>query len=117
MADIISKAGGIMPKSKLETAKTLAKAHFGVEPNLTRICLIEPFNEQDPDDPIKLLEVVEGTIERGIEPVGFTADPAHGIGYPSIVVEISPTEDKAIRERGGRIGFEDWTVGRELLTR
>jgi hypothetical protein len=106
-----------MRKSKLETAKSLAKAHFGVEPNLKRICLLEPADNQDPDDPIKLLEVVEGTIERGIEPVAFTADPAHGIEYPSIVVEISPTEYEAIRD--GKLGFGNfhWTLGEELLAR
>ena len=106
-----------MKKSKLETAKSLAEAHFEVEPNLRLICLIEPVDNQDPNDPIKLLEVVEGTIERGIEPVAFTADPAHGIEYPSIIVEISPTEYEAIRD--GRLGFghPDWTLGRELLAR
>ena len=106
-----------MKKSKLETAKSLAQAHFGVEPNLRRVCLIKPYNEQDPNDPIKLLEVVDGTIERGIEPVGFTADPAHGIEYPSIVVEISPTELEGIQKQAGKLGFRDWTLGEELLAR
>jgi len=103
-----------MRKSKLETAKSLAAAHFGVEPNLKRVFLIEPLDERDPNDPIKLLEVVEGTIERGIEPIGFAADPAHGIEYPSIVVEISPTEHQTIQDRDGKIGFDGWTLGREL---
>lgn len=106
-----------MRRSKLETAKSLAEAHFRVEPNLKRICLIEPFNELDPNDPIKLLEVVEGTIERGIEPVGFAADPARGIEYPSIVVEISPAEYEGIPQPDGKIGFDGWTVGRELQAR
>jgi hypothetical protein len=75
-------------KSKLETAKSLANAHFEVEPNVRRIHLMQPINDQDPDDPIKLLEVVEGTIERGIEPIAFTADPAHGVEYPSIIIEM-----------------------------
>ncbi|MBZ5567282.1 MAG: hypothetical protein LAN64_05455 [Acidobacteriia bacterium] len=106
-----------MKKSKLETAESLAKAHFGVEPNLKRIHLIEPVDDQNPEDPIKLLEVVEGTIERGIEPVAFTADPAHGIEYPSIVIEISPTEYEAMR--AGKLGFGNhrWTIGRELQAR
>ena len=106
-----------MKKSKLETAKSLAEAHFGVEPNLKRIYLIKPYNEQDASDPIKLLEVVEGTIERGIEPIGFTADPAHGIAYPSIIVEISPTEHEAIQKRDGKLDYGDWIIGEELLAR
>jgi hypothetical protein len=102
-------------KSKLETAKKLAQAHAAVEPNLKRICLIEPLvDNQDSDDPIKLLEVVEGTIERGIEPVAFNANPAHGIEYPSIVVEISPTEYEALQNHKLDFGMSGWNVGREL---
>ena len=107
-----------MKRSKLETAKSLAQAHFEVEPNLKRIYLIEPVDEQDPNDPIKLLEVVEGTLERGIEPIGFTADLGRGIEYPSIIVEISPSEYKNKNIiRNGKLVFKnhDWTVGQELL--
>lgn len=104
-----------MRKSKLETAKSLAKAHFGVEPNLKRIYLLEPISEQDPDEPIKLLEVVEGTIERGIEPIAFTADPEHGIEYPSVIVEISPAEYDDLRNRQFDFGSHAWTIGVELL--
>ncbi len=107
-----------MKKSKLETAKSLANEHFQVEPNLKRIYLIQPINDQDPRDPIKLLEVVEGTIERGIEPVSFPADPARGMEYPLMIIEISPTEYKSIRSAGKvRLGNYDWTIGEELLAR
>jgi hypothetical protein len=104
-----------MKKSKLETAESLAKGHFRVEPNLKHIHLIEPVDDQDPNDPIRLLEVVEGTIERGIEPIGFTADPARGIEYPSIIVEISPAEYNSVRNGRVRIADRDWTIGKELL--
>ena len=75
---------------------------------------MEPTNEEDPNEPIKLLEVVEGTIERGIEPISFVADPARGIEYPSLIVEVSPTEYEAIRS--GRLDFGNyaWTLGTEL---
>ncbi len=104
-----------MRKNKRETAENLAKAHFGVEPHLKRIFLLEPLNEQDPTDPIRLLEVVEGTIERGIEPIAFTAAPGRGIEYPSVIVEISPREYQHIRE--GKLNLKDhgWEVGRELI--
>jgi len=103
-----------MKKSKLETAKSLARAHFDIEPYLRRIHLLESTNEEDPHEPIKLLEVVEGTIERGIEPISFVADPARGIEYPSLIVEVSPTEYEAIRS--GRLDFGNygWTLGTEL---
>jgi hypothetical protein len=95
-----------MKKSKLEAARSLAKAHFAVEPNLKRVCLIEPLDSEDPREPIKLLEVVEGTIERGIEPLAFTADPARGIDYPSIIVEVSPAEYEDIQN--GKLQFGDF---------
>ena len=103
-----------MKKTKLETATDLARKHFGVEPFLKHIFLIEPLAELDPDEPIKLLEVVEGTIERGIDPVGFVADPAHGIEYPVVIVDISPDEFEAIREGKLALDNGDWTIGKEL---
>ena len=107
-----------MKKSKLETAKSLANAHSQVEPNLKRIYLIQPLNDQDPNDPIKLLEVVEGTIELGIEPVGFVPDPARGMEYPLMIIEISPAEYESMRTAGEvRLGNQDWTIGEELFAR
>lgn len=104
-----------MSSSKLETAKRLAKAHFAVEPHLTRINLIYPIDDQDPKDPIKLLEVVEGTLERGIEPIAFPADPARKIEYPFVIVEVSPREYEQIQNGSLPLQFNGWTVGEELL--
>jgi hypothetical protein len=103
-----------MKKSKLETARSLAKAHFGMEPYLKHVHLLEPTNEEDPREPIKLLEVVEGTIERGIEPIAFVADPARGIEYPSLIVEVSPDEYEAIRNGKLDLGNHGWSLGTEL---
>jgi hypothetical protein len=106
-----------MRKTKLETAKSLAEGHFRVDPNLVRVHLIEPIDQTDPDDPIRLLEVVKGTFERGIEPVGFTADPAHGVEYPSIIVEISPEEYKTVSQGKLHFANREWTIGAELAAR
>jgi hypothetical protein len=38
----------VVKKSKLEVAMSLAKAHFAVEPNLRRVCLIEPRYRENP---------------------------------------------------------------------
>ncbi|MDM8551535.1 hypothetical protein QUF72_15720 [Desulfobacterales bacterium HSG2] len=108
------KIGGTMRRSKRETAETLATGHFGVEPNLKRIFLLEPVIEGKPDEPIKLLEVVEGTIERGIEPIAFPADPAHGIDYPSMIVEVSPREFRDICDGKLDLGHRGWMIGKEL---
>jgi hypothetical protein len=106
-----------MKKTKLETATDLANKHFGVEPYLKHIFLLEPLREEDPDEPIKLLEVVEGTLEQGIEPMGFVADPAHGTDYPFVVVDISPHEYESILEGKLVLDDEGWTIGRELPAR
>ena len=105
-----------MRRSKWETAESLAKGHFKVEPNLKRIFLLEPMNEHDPDEPIKLLEIVEGTIERGIEPITFVADPMHGIDYPSMIVEVSPNEFQHICNGKLNLADRGWMVGKEYCT-
>jgi hypothetical protein len=101
-------------KNKSETARNLAKAHFANEPNLRHVHLIEPLNEEDPRDPIKLLEVVEGTIERGIEPIAFPANPGRGIDYPVLIIEISPKEYDDIRNNMAALKSHGWTMGSEL---
>jgi hypothetical protein len=104
-----------MKKSKRETAENLAKAHFDIEPNLQRVFLLEPIHEKNPDVPIKLLEVVKGTIERGIEPITFTAEPAHGIEYPSMIVEVSPREYQYLLDGKMNFGTRAWTIGKEFM--
>jgi hypothetical protein len=100
--------------TKLETALRVAKAHFQVEPNLREVFVLEPLHEQDPKEPIRLLEVVEGTIERGFEPIGFAPDPARGIVYPLQVIEISPTEYKAVEDGRIRFSNRDWKLGERV---
>jgi hypothetical protein len=94
----------------------LAEAHFQVEPCLKDVFVLEPFHDHDPRDPIRLLEVVEGTIERGFEPVAFAPDPAHGIDYPSWVFEISPSEYQSVMKNDGRFEFREniWTLGEQV---
>ena len=100
---------------KLETARKLARAHFRVEPHLKWVFVLNPIHDQDPRDPIRLLEVVEGTLENGFEPVAFAPDPAHGINYPFQVIEISPSEYKSVRKTGQvRFGGRDWKIGEEV---
>ena len=98
--------------SKLEAARKLAKGHFRVDPQVRSIHFIQPNRDEDPNEPIKLLEVVEGTIECGIKPIAFTSDPERGIEFPSVIVELSPREFANIQD--GRLGYRDWTVGEEL---
>jgi hypothetical protein len=103
-----------MRVSKLETAKKLARAHYAIEPNLKQIFLLEPIKEHDRTEPIKLLEVVEGTIERGIEPIAFAPDPIRGIEYPSFIIEISPNEYRGLRHKKDGLTRRGWRVGTKL---
>ena len=99
----------------METAELLAKAHLLAEPNLKIVRLIEPLAEENNQEPIKLLEVVEGTIERGVEPIQFSADPARGVDFNSTIVEVSPKEYKDICD--GKLEFNaGWVLGRILLS-
>jgi len=109
-----ARNGEGMTTGKLETARRLARDHFQVDPQVRRIHLIYSGRDQDADEPIRLLEVVEGALECGVVPVGFAANPERGIAYPSVIVEVSPREFQAIRE--GTLPFEQdsWTVGEEL---
>ncbi|MGO8818755.1 MAG: hypothetical protein ACLQVG_29275 [Terriglobia bacterium] len=106
-----------MKKGKLETATELANKHFAAEPYLKRIFLLEPVGEEDPNEPVKLLEVLEGALERGIEPMVFVPDPAHGIEYPVVIVEISPKEYEALRDGKLSVDNEGWSLGKELEAR
>jgi hypothetical protein len=103
-----------MRSNKSDTARNLAKAHFANEPNLKHIHLLEPVNEDDPRDPIKLLEVVEGTLERGIEPIAFPANPGRGIDYPVLIIEVSPKEYEDIRNNVLTLKSHGWSMGSEL---
>jgi hypothetical protein len=101
-------------KNKSETARSLARAHFANEPKLRRVHLLEPVNEGDPRDPIKLLEVVEGTLERGIEPIAFPANPGRGIDYPVLIIEVSPKEYEEMRTNLSPVASHGWIMGSEL---
>ena len=100
--------------TKTDTAEVLAKSHYAVEPNLRRVFELDPVDENTSDGPVALLEVVEGTIERGIEPIAFAADPARGIEFPSVIVEVSPREYEDICRNRLDISAYGWRMGREI---
>lgn len=101
-------------KTKRQTAEELARAHYQVEPNLRHVLILEPMNETEFKEPIALLEVVDGTIERGIEPIAFAADPAHGVFYSSVIVEVSPKEYEDIQNNKLDVRRRGWTLGQEI---
>jgi hypothetical protein len=75
-------------------AERLAQAHYRIDPSLSvvRRLMATPELEADPEEPIKLLEVSDATTADGIIPVYFGPHLKSGMIYPSLIVEITPSE-------------------------
>lgn len=102
--------------TKDDTARTLADAHFRLDHALTRIFRIVEADEANPARPVKLLEVCSQTAEVGISPVGMNADPARGVPYPSVIIEVSPREFEQL-QRDELSLPNGWRLGEELFPR
>ncbi|HEY7118345.1 MAG TPA: hypothetical protein VH475_17280 [Tepidisphaeraceae bacterium] len=107
-----------MDVTKDAVAQRLAQAHFEVEPGIVRIVrLLAPEgHENDPAEPIKLLEVNQNTTAHGIIPVHFGPHSASGICYPSMIVEVTPKEFEQIRQDPTRLPNE-WRLGGEFVNK
>ena len=99
-------------KTKDEVARELAEAHRKFEPDITRIQRITTTEEENPNEPVKLLEVNPETPPSGIVPVAFGA--VNGLPYPSVVVEVTP--DEYDRLKGGELTLPaGWALGETLF--
>jgi hypothetical protein len=87
-----------MPE-KDDVAEQLALAHREAEPTIERIVRLvaEGDGEADAHEPVKLLEVNPATSPSGVMPIAFGSDPPT-VPYPSVVVEVTPTEYQQIRD-------------------
>jgi len=84
--------------SKDEAARSLITWHFEIEPEMTEIYRIRASNEDDPHEPIRLLEVNERSVDTGkVQVFGFR--PSKEIPYPSHVAEVTPEEMQRILQR------------------
>jgi hypothetical protein len=100
--------------SKDDVAQRLANAHRAVEPSIREIFRVEsPARENLPDEPIKLLEVNPNTTASGILPVGLSAHAPSGIFFPSVIIEIHPTEFELLQQQQLTLPF-DWQIKQEL---
>lgn len=89
------KLSGAKP-SKDSIAELLIDWHFRVEPGMEQIFRIVSPKEDEPDEPIKLLEVSRDTFDTGrVDTLTFAA--SGDITYPSRVAIITPEEYQAIR--------------------
>jgi hypothetical protein len=104
-------------KSRLATAKQLAESHISSDPGVQRVFLLKGDSEQAAKEPIKLLEIVEDTLEVGIEPIGFPGSNRTG-GWPVVVVDVSPNEySKFARRKSIRFNGTVWKIAEELAHR
>lgn len=100
--------------NKEDVAKVLANAHRVTDPEITRIVRLVGENEQDPNEPIKLLEVNAATPPSGVVPIAFAPDPPD-IPYPSIVIEVTPDEYAQIVD-GKLMLPKGWTIEEVLYS-
>jgi hypothetical protein len=84
-----------MALTKDEAAKELADGHFGVEPYLERVIRILADNEDEPGEPIKLLEVNGATVATGSVEV-FAFAPSKSIPFAITIAEVTPEEFERI---------------------
>jgi hypothetical protein len=98
--------------TKDETARKIAEIHYQIEDGMVQIFRITAGAEaeEQPNEPVKLLEVNEGTIAGGVMPLRFGPIPARGIHFPSVIVEITPEEFEKIRTNELQLP-PGWAVG------
>ena len=102
-------------RSKADVARKLAADHFRIEEGLERIFIIGTGLE-DPNEPIKLLEVNANTFPTGsIEPFSFSS--TKDVPFTTQIAEISPDEFQRLQD--GRLDLPvGWTlVGAEDVPR
>jgi hypothetical protein len=98
-------------KSKNEVAQELATFHAEVEQSVVRVIRLRTNCEDDPNEPIKLLELNRNTIASGIVPVYF--GPSDEVPYPSVVVEVTESEFVNVERQSLKLP-EGWRIGEVL---
>lgn len=78
-------------RDKTTVAEELIRWHFEVEPALVRVLRVLGPNEDDPDEPIKLIEVNTATLATGhFEAYGFA--PTRDVPFRTLIAEVTPDE-------------------------
>jgi hypothetical protein len=102
-----------MARTKDEAARELAEWHFGVEPELRRVIRIVTDNEDEPNEPIKLLEVNAATVATGsVEAYAFAPSPS--VPFPTVIAEITPEEYERIQREEIRLP-SGWSLAKTQL--
>lgn len=110
-----SHSNGALKPTKGDVARLIADANREMDHSLTLIHRVEaPGKEDDPAEPVKILEVTPDTPASGIMPLYFGPHPQSGQVYPLIIMEIHPSEWEQIQS--GRLELPNgWRVGERLF--
>jgi hypothetical protein len=106
----------VVVRNKANTAKELAKRHYGIEEGLTNVFRYSSGSakvEAIPAEPIKFLEVNTATVPTGVMPLQFGPVPASGILFPSVIIEVTPDEYRRIQTRELELP-SGWDLSEEL---
>jgi hypothetical protein len=102
-----------MMTAKDEQAYTVAAGHYWIDPDTVAIWRIVGPNEEDADEPVKLLMVHPDTVKAGIVPVRFRRHPTSGRLFSFIIVEVTPDEFEDIIAR--KLPLRDgWELGSSI---
>ncbi len=96
-------------KEKIKYAKKLSSIHANLEDTISGIAYIQSGSEENPDEPIKLLEINSATAPSGFFPVVF--GPSEKIPYKSTLVELTPKEAQELEKGNLRDWPKDWQIG------
>lgn len=89
-----------MPESEKDrAARELIEWHYQVEPELQLVYRVIADNEDDPDEPIKLVEINAAAVSTGsFSAFGFA--PTEGFAYHTIIAELTRDELDALSSKG-----------------
>jgi hypothetical protein len=89
-----------MPESEKDrAARELIDWHYRVEPELETVYRVIAENEDDPDEPIKLVEINAAAVSTGsFSAFGFA--PTDDFAYRTIIAELTRDELEALRNKG-----------------
>lgn len=98
--------------NKDKIACTLARAHCGFAPAISRVVRIVSQHEAESAEPIKLLEINSQGWASGIWPIAFPPAPPE-IPFGSVIIEVTQEEYDDILN--GTLSLPDgWTLGPTL---
>lgn len=96
--------------TKEEAAIELAEYDYQVDEATHAVYRILAVDEDDPDEPLKLLKVNADTPPMGVLPMHFPPNVANGIPFPYELVVVTPQEFERIHSADLRFP-DDWLIG------